>query len=141
MALSSFCTTGACTLVLLIACLFAYSKRSFYGNFFLSNQKLYWKGKKSINKNEHIKQTFYIRLKRLTSAGVSIACKSCSTCAYVRSHIIATHSINVTTVRVGRTIVYIYGKKKKKGSKSSRKSCTGSCDQYGHIFLLLIPLN
>ena len=34
-----------------------------------SNQKLYWKGKKSTNKNKHIKQTFYIRLKRLTSAG------------------------------------------------------------------------
>ena len=70
-----------------------------------SNQKLYWKGKKSTNKNKHIKQTFYIRLKRLTSAGVSIACKSCFTCACVRSHIIATHSINVTTVRVGRALV------------------------------------
>ena len=28
---------------------------------FPSNQKLYWKGRKSTNKKKHIKQTFYIR--------------------------------------------------------------------------------
>ena len=90
----------------------------FYSNFFPSNQKLYWKGKKSTNKEFCIavvsgslkkkkKQTFYIRLKRLTSAGVSIACESCFTCACVRSRIIATHRINVTAVRVGRALVDI----------------------------------
>ena len=47
----------------------------------------------------------------LTSAGVSIACVSCFTWACVRSHIIATHRINVTAVRVGRTLVDIWRKK------------------------------
>ena len=59
-------------------------------------------------RNKHIKQTFSIRLKRLTSAGVSISCESCFTCACVRSHSITTHRIDVTAVRVGRAFVDIY---------------------------------
>ena len=59
-------------------------------------------------KNNHIKQTFSIRLERLTSAGVSISCESCFTCACVRSHSITTYRINVTAVRVGRAFVDIY---------------------------------
>ena len=59
-------------------------------------------------KNKHIKQTFSIRLKRLTSAGASISCESCFTCACVRSHSITTYRINVTAVRVGRAFVDIY---------------------------------
>ena len=91
-----------------------------YCNFFPCKRKFYWKGKKSTNKecciavvagllrNKHIKQTFSIRLKRLTSAGVSISCESCFACACVRSHSITTHRINVTAVRVGRAFVDIY---------------------------------
>ena len=59
-------------------------------------------------RNKHTKQTFSIRLKRLTSAGVSISCESCFTCACVRSHSITTHRIDVTAVRVGRAFVDIY---------------------------------
>ena len=88
--------------------------------FFPCKRKFYWKGKKSTNKecciavvagllrNKHIKQTFLITLKRLTSAGVSISCESCFTCACVRSHSITTHRIDVTAVRVGRAFVDIY---------------------------------
>ena len=83
-------------------------------------RKFYWKGKKSTNKeccitvvarllrNKHIKQKFSVRLKRLTSASVSISCESCFTCACVRSHSITTHRIDVTAVRVGRAFVDIY---------------------------------
>ena len=99
-----------------------------YCNFFPCKRKFYWKGKKSTNKecciavvagllrNKHIKQTFSIRLKRLTSAGVSISCESCFTCAYVRSHSITTHRINVTAVRAGRAFVDIYIQTLKAGS-------------------------
>ena len=59
-------------------------------------------------RNKHIKQTFSISLKRLTSASVSISCESCFTCACVRSHSITTHRIDVTAVRVGRAFVDIY---------------------------------
>ena len=62
----------------------------------------------SLLKNKHIKQTFSIKFKWLTSAGVSISCESCFTCACVRSHSITTHRINVTAVRVGRAFVDIY---------------------------------
>ena len=68
------------------------------------------------SEKKHIKQTFSIRLKRLTSAGVSISCESCFTCACVRSHSITTHRINVTAVRAGRAFVDIYIQTLKAGS-------------------------
>ena len=89
-------------------------------NFFPCKRKFYWKGNRNTNKecciavvagllrNKHIKQTFSIRLKRVTSAGVSISCESCITCACVRSHSITTHRIHVTAVRVGTAFVDIY---------------------------------
>ena len=91
-----------------------------YCNFFPCKRKFYWKGKKSTNKeccisvvagllrNKHIKQKFSVRLKRLTSASVSISCESCFTYACVRSHSITTNRIDVTAVRVGRAFVDIY---------------------------------
>ena len=54
------------------------------------------------------KKTFSIRLKRLTSAGVSISCESCFTYACVRSHSVTTRRIDVTAVRVGSAFVDIY---------------------------------
>ena len=91
-----------------------------YCNFFPCKRTFYWKGKKSTNKecciavvggllrNKHIKKKFSVRLKRLTSAGVSISCESCFTYACVRSHSITTNCIDVTAVRVGRAFFDIY---------------------------------
>ena len=88
----------------------------FFPSFLPRRERPLLGGKKSVvllllpvySKNKHIKETFSIRLKRLTSAGVSISCESCFTCACVRSHSITTRRINVTAVRVGRAFVDIY---------------------------------
>ena len=45
---------------------------------------------------------------KLTSAGVSIAWISCFTGAYVQSHSITAHRIDVTAVRIGRALVDIW---------------------------------
>ena len=45
---------------------------------------------------------------KLTSAGVSIAWISCFTGAYVQSHSITAHCIDVTAVRIGRALVDIW---------------------------------
>ena len=108
-----------CTCLLDIACLFVYSKRLFLLHFFshlikhfigrarrvqieccIAVVHVYVAGllEKTTISNKY-------RLKRLTSACVSIACESCFTGACVGSHIIATHRINVTAVRVGRALV------------------------------------
>ena len=52
-------------------------------------------------------KSFLTLPQQLTRASFSIACKSCFTCACVRSCRIATRRIDVTTVRVGRTLVDI----------------------------------
>ena len=52
-------------------------------------------------------EAFFTTRQPLTRACFSIACESCFTGACVRSNSIATNRINVTTVRVGRTLVDI----------------------------------
>ena len=52
-------------------------------------------------------EAFFTTRQPLSRACFSIACESCFTGACVRSNSIATHRINVTTVRVGRTLVDI----------------------------------
>ena len=112
-----------------IARLFAYSKRPLLYFFSHINENFIGRARRvqiksvvlllhvaGLLRNKHTKQTFSIRLKRLTSAGVSISCESCFTCAYVRSHSITTHRINVTAVRAGRAFVDIYIQTLKAGS-------------------------
>ena len=98
-----------------IACLFAYSKRSFLLKFFFpSSQNIIGRARRVQMKNVvllcccRFTQKRNISIKRLSSAGVFIACESCFTCACVTSHSITTHCINVTAVRAGRAFVNIY---------------------------------
>ena len=54
----------------------------------------------------HLPFTLKVLSKKLTSAGVSIA--SCFRGAYVGSHIINAHHIDITAVRISRALVDIW---------------------------------